>query len=133
GARILNSKFLILNFVFGASVSAAACRGAVPASVEAQAERIQSAPKKEPAAGLKPLKLTHAKTAKPVVGAETDAAADGLPPNRTVDLTWETVDGGWVVEGGYRLRGKRCSDRTKALGRAQVGPERRLGADSTGH
>jgi hypothetical protein len=130
-ARILNSKFRILNFAIAASISAAACRGAVPASVEAQAERIQSPPKKEPSAGLKPLKLTHAKTAKPVVGTEIDAAADGLPPNRTVDLMWETVDGGWVVEDGYRFRGKRFTESTKALGQAQIGPDGRLAAHFT--
>src|SRR5437762_2265279 len=104
-ARILNSKFLILNSVLAASFFLAACR----------AEGRQSAPKKEPAEGLKTLRLTHAKSAKPVVGTEVDAAADGLPPNRTVDLIWETVEGGWVVEGGYRFGGKRFTDSTKVL------------------
>jgi hypothetical protein len=119
-------------FVLAASISAAACRGAVPASVQAQAETPSpSTPKKEPTAGLKPLKLTHAKTPKPVVGSEIDAAAEGLPPNRTVDLLWETVDGGWVVEEGYRFRGKRFTESTKVLGRAQVGADGRLATHFT--
>src|SRR5258706_15804862 len=129
-ARILNSEFLILNSaaVLAASFLQAACSGGAPASVHAQDEGSQSARKKEPAAGLKTLRLTHAKTTKPVVGTEIDAAADGLPPNRMVDLIWETVEGGWVVEGGYRFRGKRFTDSTKNLGRAQVDAEGRLAA-----
>jgi len=128
-ARILNSKFLILNCVI--VVSVAACRSTVPASVHAQDERTQSTRKNEPAAGLKPLKLTHARGAKPVVGTEIDAAAEGLPPNRTVDLIWETVEGGWVVEDGYRFRGKRFTDSTKVLGRVQVASDGRLAAHFT--
>jgi hypothetical protein len=112
-------------------MTAAACRAAGPASVHAQGEGSQSAPKKEPAAGLKTLRLTHAKNAKPVVGTEIDAAADGLPPDRTVDLIWETVEGGWVVEGGYRFGGKRFTDSTKVLGRAQVDAAGRLAAHFT--
>jgi hypothetical protein len=120
-ARILNSQFFILNSVLAASFFLAACR----------AEGRQSAPKNEPAAGLKTLRLTHAKNAKPVVGTEIDAAADGLPPNRTVDLIWETVEGGWVVEGGYRFRGKRFTDSKKVLGRAQIDAAGRLAAHFT--
>src|SRR6266550_2837438 len=132
--RILNSKFLVFNSAaaaLAASYILAACRGAVPASVHAQDEGSQSARKIEPAAGLKNLRLTHPKTTKPVVGTEIDAAGDGLPPNRTVDLIWETVEGGWVVEGGYRFRGKRFTDSTKILGRAQVGADGRLAARFT--
>ena len=130
-ARILNSKFLLLNSALAASFSVAACRAAVPASVHAQDEGGGSTRKKDPPAELKPLKLTHAKTAKPVVGAEIDATAEGLPPNRTVDLLWETVEGGWVVEDGYRFRGKRFTDTTKVLGRAQVASDGRLAAHFT--
>ena len=90
-ARILNSQFQILNSIaLAAALTAAACRAAVPASALAQAGSTQSTPKKEHA-GLKPLKLTPAKGAKPVVGTEIDASAEGLPANRTVDLIWETV------------------------------------------
>jgi len=125
-ARILNSQFQILNSIaLAAALTAAACRAAVPASALAQAGSTQSTPKKEHA-GLKPLKLTPAKGAKPVVGTEIDASAEGLPANRTVDLIWETVAGGWVVEDGYRFRGKRFTDSTKVLGRAQVASDGRL-------
>ena len=117
-ARILNSKFLILNSaaaLAAAVLSTAGCRGAGAQS-----------PRKAPATELKPLTLTPAKGAKPVAGAEVDAVAAGLPPNRTVDLMWETVDGGWVVEDGYRFRGKRFTESSKALGRAQVDAAGRL-------
>jgi hypothetical protein len=130
-ARILNSEFFVLHSLLAASISLAACRGAAPESLHAQDERTESIRTREPAAGLKPLKLTHANTAKPVVGAEIDASAEGLPPNRTVDLMWETVDGGWVVEDGYRFRGKRFTDSTKLLRRAQVASDGRLAAHFT--
>jgi hypothetical protein len=97
-------------------MAASACRAAAPA---------------EAATGPKLLTLTHPKAAKPVVGAEISAAADGLPPNRTVDLMWETVYGGWVVEDGYRFRGKRFTESTKALGRAQVDSAGRLSTHFT--
>ena len=125
--RILNSQFQILNSIaLVAAMATAACRAAVPASARAQAEGTQSTPKNEHTAALKPLKLMLAKAAKPVVGTEIDASAEGLPPNRMVDLIWETVAGGWVVEDGYRFRGKRFTDSTKVLGRAQVAADGRL-------
>jgi hypothetical protein len=114
-----------------ASITTAACRAAVPAAVHAQDEGIQSTRQKERPAGVKPLKLTHEKTVKPVVGSRIDLAAEGLPPNRMVDLMWETVDGGWVVEDGYRFRGKRFTDSTKVLGRARVASDGRLAAHFT--
>ncbi len=121
-ARILNSQFLIVNcLALAASISAAACRG----------EAAQPTSKKNPPAGVKPLTLTRAKTDKPVVGTKIDATAEGLPPNRTVDLLWETVNGGWVVEDGYRFRGKKFTDGTKPLGRTTVGPDGRLAAHFT--
>jgi hypothetical protein len=120
-ARILNSKFLILNSLL-AMFSVAACRGAATA----RDESAQSTPKKAAAAALQSLTLTPAKSAKPVAGVEISAVAAGLPPNRTVDLIWETVDGGWVVEDGYRFKGKRFTDSSKVLGRAQVDADGRL-------
>jgi hypothetical protein len=134
---------IIAAATLAASITVAACRPAGPAAVHAQGEGTESTRKKEPAAGLKSLEtlktprtlktltLTHARTAKPVVGTGIDASAEGLPPDRTVDLLWETVDGGWVVEDGYRFRGKRFTDSTKVLGRAQVGSDGRLAAHFT--
>src|SRR5437773_1482295 len=94
-----------------AAMTTAACRAAVPASAHAE---------------LKPLKLTPTKPGKPVVGAEIDVTAEGLPPNRTVDLIWETVAGGWVVEDGYRFKGKRFTESTRTLARPQVAADGRL-------
>jgi hypothetical protein len=107
----------------------AACRDVMsPASAQ---EGARPAPKKESAAPLKTLKLTLAKAAKPVVGAEVDATAEGLPPDHRVDLLWETVDGGWVVEDGYRFKGKKFTETTRALGQAQVDHDGRLAAHFT--
>jgi len=115
-ARILDSKFLILNSALAAAVfSLSACRGAPPVSAGARNE-----------GAVKSLTLTPAKSARPVAGARIEAVAVGLPPNRTVDLMWETVDGGWVVEDGYRFKGKRFTDSSKVLGRAHVDDGGRL-------
>ena len=111
-ARILNSKFLLLNC---ALLVAAGCRGAIHAQ----------------GAQPKTLTLTRAPHTTAVVGAPIDATAEGLPPNRTVDLAWGTVDGGWVVEDGYRFKGKHFVDSTKPLGRAKVGADGRLAAHFT--
>jgi hypothetical protein len=125
--RILNSKFLILNSALpAAALSLVACRGALPASAHARDQGAQSTPANEPAAGLKSLTLTPTETARPVAGAEINAVAVGLPPNRTVDVMWETVDGGWVVEDGYRFRGKRFTDSSTLLERAHVDAAGRL-------
>ena len=125
--RILNSKFLILN----CALVACACRGATPASVQAQGEGAPPADTKASSAPLKTLTLTRPTNAKPIVGAEVNVTAEGLAPNHTVDLIWETVDGGWVVEDGYRFRGKKYTDSTKPLGRAQVGADGRLSTHFT--
>jgi len=116
-ARILNSKFHLPSCVMAAlvaAITASACRAAVPASARTQSD--------DP----KPLKLTPIKPGKPVVGSEIEAAAEGLPPNRTVDVIWETVKGGWVVEDGYKFRGKKFTDTTTVLTHAQVSSDGRL-------
>jgi hypothetical protein len=56
------------------------------------------------------------------------ATATGLPPGKTVDLTWETVTGGWVVEDYYHFRGKKYSKTTLSLGRFTVDPQGSLEA-----
>ena len=64
------------------------------------------------------LDLTYDKPA--VVGASVRATAKGLPPGKTVDLTWGTVNGGWVVENYYEFRGKKYSETTRKLGEFRV-------------
>lgn len=71
------------------------------------------------------LKLTYDA---PTVGAEVRAAATGLPARQTVDLTWETVTGGWVVEDYYHFRGKKYSKATSSLGKFTVDAQGRLEA-----
>ena len=55
-------------------------------------------------------------------------AATGLPAGKTVDLTWETVTGGWVIEDYYHFRGKKYSKSTVSLGRFTVDAGGRLAA-----
>ncbi len=90
------------------------------------AESVAAAPAAAPAPVSVPaLTLTYTK---PTVGAEVRVAAAGLPAGKTVDLMWETVSGGWVIEGYYRFRGKKYEGTTASLGRFPVDANGRLEA-----
>ena len=65
---------------------------------------------------------------KPTVGSEVRATAEGLPANRSVELIWKTVQGGWVIEDYYHFRGKKFSETGRSLGHARVGPDGHLDA-----
>ena len=51
-----------------------------------------------------------------VVGGAVRVSATGLPAGKTAELTWGTVEGGWVVEDYYHFRGKKYSETTTSLG-----------------
>jgi hypothetical protein len=108
-----------------ASMAMGGCRAAVP-DAHAQDERAKPPAQTASSSPVKTLTLSHPRSAQPIVGSEIDATAEGLPSGRRVDVLWETVDGGWVVEDGYRFRGKRFTDSTKLLGRAQVAADGRF-------
>ena len=72
--------------------------------------------------------LKHAGAAKPVPGTEIEAVAEGLPPGRTVDLMWQTVNGGWVIEDYFHFRGKKFTETARSLGQAVIGGDGRLSA-----
>ena len=65
---------------------------------------------------------------KPVVGAKVRATAAGLPAGKTVDLKWDTVSGGWVIQGYYYFRGRKYSETTLSLGKFPVDVSGRLDA-----
>ena len=62
------------------------------------------------------------------VGASVHATAAGLPPGKTVDLTWGTVTGGWVIKDYYHFGGKKYSETTATIGRFPVDSSGRLDA-----
>jgi hypothetical protein len=72
------------------------------------------------------LELAYDKPA--VVGATVHATAMDLPPGKSVDLTWGTVQGGWVVEDYYHFRGKKYSETTSKLGEFSSDSSGRLDA-----
>jgi hypothetical protein len=111
--------------------AAAACRRGEPQSSRpetAAGEKSGDAAKKPSGPPPKTLKLTHPGTARAVVGADVEATAEGLPPRRRIELLWQTVKGGWVVEDYYHFRGKKFSETTKSLGQAVTGDDGRLAA-----
>jgi hypothetical protein len=63
-----------------------------------------------------------------VVGTTAVATASGLPAGKTVELSWGTVTGGWVVEDYYHFRGKKYSESTAPLGRFPIDAGGRLNA-----
>src|SRR6187200_3115518 len=107
-------------------MSALACGRDVSQPVASPPAAANSTAPKPASAALKKLTLTYPKNAKLVAGAEVEASAEGLPPNRTIDLVWGTVSGGWVIEEYYRFRGKRFANTTRALAQVQVDPDGRV-------
>ena len=78
----------------------------------------------------KPLTLDYDRK-KPFAGTPVHLSADGLPPDRSVEILWGTVDGGWVIEGYSRFRGKKFTETTRSLGQARVDAAGRLSAQFT--
>ena len=91
-----------------------------PSSADAAANASAPAPKR--------LTLTYDRTQTPkaVVGTPVEVAAEGLPANKTVDLVWGTVDGGWVIEDYFHFRGKKYAETTRTLSQATTDANGRL-------
>jgi hypothetical protein len=87
---------------------------------------VSAASKPSNAAPSATLELAYEKPA--VVGASVHATATSLPPGKSVDLTWGTVQGGWVVEDYYHFRGKKYSETTSKLGEFHTDASGRLDA-----
>jgi hypothetical protein len=68
---------------------------------------------------------------KPAVGTEVRATASNLPANQTVELTWKTMKGSWVIEDYYHFKGKKFTEASRSLGKAVVGADGRLDAPFT--
>lgn len=90
----------------------------------AQAANSQAAGKSD-AASIQKLELKYDRA---VVGANVRAMAEGLPAGETVDLTWGTVTGGWVIQDYYYFRGRKYSDSNLSLGKYSVSASGRLDA-----
>ena len=57
--------------------------------------------------------------------------ADRLPAGKTVELAWETVTGGWVIEDYYHFKGKKYEAARSSLGMFPVNANGRLDARFT--
>ena len=98
------------------------------AASPSESSSTDSAEPASPSASSAQLSLAY-KT--PTVGADVEATATGLPPGKTVDLTWSTVTGGWVIEDYYRFLGKKYTDSSVSLGKFTVDANGRLAARFT--
>jgi hypothetical protein len=101
-------------------MSAIGCGRETHSPAAAAAGTNTSAPKK--------LTISGPQNTKVVAGVEVEASAEGLPPNRKVDVVWGTVNGGWVIEDYFRFRGKRFTNTNKPIAQAQVKPDGRVSA-----
>ena len=106
---------------FRSAVPLLALVAAVSCSKTAASPSESSAPAASAAAPASAPQQTLSLTYKsPTVGTQVVAKATGLPAGKTVDLTWGTVTGGWVVEDYYRFRGKKYEETTISLGTFKV-------------
>ena len=87
-----------------------------------------STPASPAAAASTPTQTLSLTYKSPTVGAAVAVTATGLPAGKTVDLTWGTVTGGWVVEDYYRFLGKKYAESTVSLGTFTVDGSGRLDA-----
>jgi hypothetical protein len=113
------------------SAQAGLCLAAAFSTAAAACSRssVNPAGPKEPAlpgSQLVALDLTYDKPA--VAGSPVRATAGGLPAGKTVNLTWGTVTGGWVIEDYYHFRGKKYSETTMPLGQFPADASGRLDA-----
>jgi hypothetical protein len=111
-----------------ASVAVASCSGSVAAPAEAPPGAETASEPETPASATRPLTFTYDQ---PIVGAEVRVSATGLPSGKTVELLWETVTGGWVIENYYHFRGKKFDASQASLGRFPVDADGRLDARFT--
>ena len=111
--------WILLAFVATLSACSRSQKTASPAPASGAAQPSSAAP-------IASLDLAYEKPA--VVGASVRAAATDLPPGKTVDLSWGTVEGGWVVEDYYHFGGKKYSETTRKLGEFPTDSSGRLDA-----
>jgi hypothetical protein len=69
--------------------------------------------------------------AKAQVGTKVEVQGTGLPADAAVELSWETVSGGWVTRDYYHFGGKQFADSSQSLGGFPVGADGRLSAEFT--
>ena len=115
--------------IIAALASSGCGRGTPPQTVDPPAGASSSDAAASPAAPApKRLTLTYDRThtPKPLVGTAIEVAAEGLPPNKTLDLAWGTVDGGWVIEDYFHFRGKKYAETTRILSQAATDSNGRL-------
>jgi hypothetical protein len=99
---------------FWCSIGLAAALAACSSPSTTVSQPVAAAGNTSSTVGYLPLNMTHDDP--PVVGSPVHVTGTGLPAGKTVDLTWGTVTGGWVIEDYYHFRGKKYSETTTSLG-----------------
>ena len=94
----------------------ASARPLVMSTTQAPTEQAPSAP-------LARLAVSPAKTE---VLQPVTLAAEGLPADKPVALTWQTVEGGWQIADYYKFQGKRFQEASRPWGEARTDADGRL-------
>jgi hypothetical protein len=117
-----------LGAALAVALTASACERAAQPPSRSPAAPAADTTAKPSAPAFKRLTLTYDKTKipKPLVGTSIDASAEGLPPNKTVNIVWGTVDGGWVIEDYFHFKGKKYTETARTLVQATVDATGRL-------
>src|SRR4051812_39323650 len=117
-ATLLGATLLVALTGFACERAGQSAGSEKTAGQSAGSERTRPTPAdSSSAAAPKRIDLTYdrTKTPKPIVGTSVEATAEGLPPNKTLDLVWGSVDGGWVIEDYFHFRGKKYTETTRPL------------------
>jgi hypothetical protein len=113
----------------GALLILAGCSTPAPSASPSESTSAPAAAASAPAGPpLQTLTLTYDA---PTVGSEVRVSAKDLPAGKTVELTWSTVTGGWVIEDYYHFRGKKYAPSSLSLGTFPVDANGRLDARFT--
>ena len=112
----MTTRFLRSVAAFVALSSASACSSSTASAPDGEAAGASPSAEATPQS-VQLLKLSYDA---PTVGSEVRVTADNLPPGKSIELTWKTVTGGWVIEDYYHFRGKKYEESSIALGRFTV-------------
>ncbi len=117
--------------LFSGLFLAAACCAPLPACSRSPVTQAAASAASPPSTSPEVATLDLAYDKPAIVGTVAHATVSGLPAGKTVDLTWGTVKGGWVIEDYYHFRGKKYAETTTSLGQFPVDTGGRLDARFT--
>jgi hypothetical protein len=106
-----------------ASVAAGAAILGLVAGAQAYAQSSAPTPSQPAVVPNPPVAQMSTSPGTASVGSQIAFSASGLTPGATLDLIWETVQGGWVTRDYYHFEGKKYTPTQTSLGQFTVGAD----------